>query len=177
MTSDDQKWIPVGKISGLFGVKGWMKIFSNTQPRDNILQYSPWYLKQDGQWQEFDLVNGQSHGKGVIAQLAGIDDRDKAAALMGSQVAIKRSQLPPPAEDEYYWSDLQGLMVVNLQGLELGKVTSLMETGANDVLIVHAKDEQTGKRRERLIPFVTGEIVQHVRLEQGVIEVDWDADF
>jgi len=171
-----QQWVPLGKVSGLFGVKGWIKIFSNTQPRENILTYSPWFLKRDGQWQEFKLVTGKAHGKGVIAQLSGCNDRDMAAELIGSEIAIKREQLPETAMGEYYWSDLKGLTVTNLEGIELGKVDSMLETGANDVMIVHGKGDD-GKKRERLIPFVTEEVVHEVNLEKDFITVDWDSDF
>lgn len=178
MSTDDQKqqWVPVGKLNGLFGVKGWVKIFSNTQPKENILNYSPWFLKRNGQWQEYELLAGKLHGKGVIAQLSGCTDRDIAAELIGSQIAIKREQLAKPASGEYYWNDLIGLLVTNLEGIELGKVVSMLETGANDVIVVHAAGEK-GKKRERLIPFIAEEVVHEVNLEQGFMTVDWDAEF
>jgi len=175
-TQQQQEWVSVGKLNGLFGVKGWVKIFSNTQPKENILSYSPWYLKRNGQWQEFKLLSGKSHGKGVIAHLEGCDDRDIAAELIGSEIAIKREQLPKPKDNEYYWRDLIGLVVRNLENIELGKVTSMLETGANDVLVVRGLGED-GKKRERLIPYVTEEVVQEVNLEQGFMTVDWDAEF
>ena len=179
MSTDDQEqqWVPVGKLNGLFGVKGWLKVFSNTQPKENILTYSPWYLKRDGQWQEFKLLSGKSHGKGVIAHLAGCDDRDIAATLIGSEIAIKREQLAAPASGEYYWNDLIGLSVKNLEDIELGKISSMLETGANDVIVVKGEKEATGKKRERLIPFVFEEVIQEINLEQGFMIVDWDAEF
>ena len=180
MSTDDQEqqWVPVGKLNGLFGVKGWVKIFSNTQPKENILTYSPWFLKRNGQWQEFKLLSGKSHGKGVIAQLEGCTDRDAAAELIGSEIAIKREQLAKPASGEYYWNDLIGLLVTNLDGIELGKITSMLETGANDVMIVQGEEKDTkGKKRERLIPFVFEEVIQEINLEQGFMTVDWDIDF
>jgi 16S rRNA processing protein RimM len=167
-TQQQQEWVPVGKLNGLFGVKGWVKIFSNTQPKENILSYSPWYLKRNGQWQEFKLLSGKSHGKGVIAHLEGCDDRDIAAELIGSEIAIKREQLAKPASGEYYWNDLIGLLVKNLDGVDLGKITSMLETGANDVIVTRGEKDATGKKRERLIPFV---------FEQGFMTVDWDRDF
>lgn len=180
MIDQVQEWVPLGKVSGLFGVKGWVKVFSDSQPRENILSYSPWYLKRDGQWQAFELISGKAHGKGVIAQLAGCTDRDAAAELIGSSIAIKREQLPETEADEYYWADLKGLKVINLDGIELGKIISLLETGANDVMVVLAEDgakDKKGKKRERLIPYVAKEIVHEVNLEQGFMTVDWDADF
>jgi len=175
--SQEQQWVPVGKLNGLFGVKGWVKIFSNTQPKENILSYSPWYLKRNGQWQEFKLLSGKSHGKGVIAQLAGCTDRDIAAELIGSEIAIKREQLAKPASGEYYWNDLIGLVVKNLEGIELGKVTSMLETGANDVIVTSGEKNEKGKKRERLIPFVFEEVIQEINLEQGFMIVDWDEEF
>ena len=175
--SQEQQWVPVGKLNGLYGVKGWVKIFSNTQPKENILTYSPWYLKRNGQWQEFELLSGKSHGKGVIAQLAGCTDRDIASGLIGSEIAIKREQLAAPASGEYYWSDLIGLLVKNLEDIELGTITSMLETGANDVIVVRGEKDAKGKRRERLIPFVTEEVVHEVNLEEGFMTVDWEEEF
>ncbi len=180
MSAEDKSWVPVGKLSGLFGVKGWVKIFSNTQPKENILTYSPWYLKRNGQWQEFKLLSGKSHGKGVIAQLAGCTDRDIAAELIGSEIAIKREQLAKPASGEYYWNDLIGLLVKNLDGIELGKIASMLETGANDVIVVQGEigeKDKKGIKRERLIPFIYEEVIQEINLEQGFMIVDWDSDF
>lgn len=175
-TDEVQQWVPLGKINGLFGVKGWLKVYSGTQPRDNILTYSPWYLKRDGQWQAFELLAGKAHGKGVIAHLAGCDDRDIAAGLIGSEIAIKREQLATPEPGEYYWSDLTGLKVINLEGIELGYIDSLLETGANDVIVVYGPGDK-GKKRERLIPYITDQVVREVNLEQGFMIVDWDAEF
>jgi len=175
-----QQWVPLGKVSGLFGVKGWVKVFSNTQPRENILTYSPWYLKRGGQWQEYKLLTGKPHGKSVIAHLSGCTDRDIAAELIGSEIAIKREQLPSPAPGEYYWSDLKGLKVINLEGIELGKIESMLETGSNDVMIVIGYDgtaEKGKSKRERLIPYLSDEVVHEVNLEQGFMTVDWDVDF
>jgi len=177
-TQQQQEWVPVGKLNGLFGVKGWVKIFSNTQPKENILSYSPWYLKRNGQWQEFKLLSGKAHGKGVIAQLEGCTDRDIAAELIGSEIAIKREQLAKPASGEYYWNDLIGLSVKNLDGVDLGKITSMLETGANDVIVtLSSEKDNNGKKRERLIPFVFEEVIQEINLEQGFMTADWDPEF
>ena len=179
MSTDDleqlEQWVPVGKVNGLFGVKGWIKVFSDTQPRENILTYSPWYLKNKGVWQEFKLLEGKAHGKGVIAHLSGCTDRDVAAELVGLEIAIKREQLPKPSPGEYYWSDLKGLKVINLEGIELGIVDSMFETGANDVMVVSGKGKKD--KREHLIPFLTESTVHEVNVKQGFITVDWDEDF
>lgn len=117
-------------------------------------------------------------GEGLVARLDGIDDRDRAVDLVGNEVAIQMSQLPPVAQDEFYWAQLEGLRVVNLEGEELGCVSHLFETGANDVLVVrHGRDDETdaGRTGERLIPYVKG-VVRSVDLDGGVITVDWHAD-
>ncbi len=162
--------VPVGRISGVYGVKGWVRIYSYTGPRDNILQYNPWQIQLPGGWQSVELLEGKTHGKGVIAHLAGCHDRDAAARWIGSEIAIRRSQLPAAPAGEYYWSDLIGLRVITEAGEELGTVDHLLETGANDVLVVQGE-------RERLIPYVMGKVVTEVNLETGELHVDWDPEF
>lgn len=168
--------IVLGHISGLFGIKGWVKVYSHTSPRDNILRYSPWYLQQQGEWIAYRLEEGKQHGKGIIARLENCRDRDSAAGLVGKEIAITRQQLPALDKDEYYWSDLQGLQVINQQGVELGKVSHLIETGSNDVLVVE-QAESGRKTRERLIPYIREQVIKNVDLDKGVISVDWDPDF
>ncbi|MCP4408871.1 MAG: ribosome maturation factor RimM [Gammaproteobacteria bacterium] len=160
----------VGRIHGLFGVQGWVKILSYTQPRENILQYSPWYLGQSGQWQAMERVGGRRQAKIVIAKFRGIDDRDLATGLLGAEVAIQQAQLESLPEGEYYWMQLVGLRVVNLKGNDLGVVDYLLETGANDVLVLKGNTDI-------LIPFVQNTVVKDVALDQGVITVDWDVSW
>ena len=163
--------VELGHVSGLFGVKGWIKVFSHTEPTGNILNYSPWYLQLDGCWQAFKLKQGKVHGKGIIAQLESCSDRDEAARLVGAVIAVDRSQLEELPEHEFYWSDLVGLQVVTEQGDELGKVDRLFETGANDVLVIKTKDGQ-----EHLIPYVYGDVVTAVDLAAGRMQVDWELE-
>lgn len=168
---EDKDYIVLGRINGLHGVRGWVKVYSHTQPRKNILSYSTWHLQQDGQWVAIDLIEGRPQGKGIVARLKGYDDRDQAAALIGTDIAIRREQMPKAAAGEYYWAELEGLRVINAQGVELGVVDHLLETGANDVLVVVDGDI------ERLIPYVTGQFVQGISLTDKVIKVDWDPEF
>ncbi|GMR07756.1 MAG: ribosome maturation factor RimM [Gammaproteobacteria bacterium] len=170
MGNDLSNMVVMGRISGVYGVRGWIKIFSDTDPRENILNYDPWYLKVDGKWQSFSLQGGKRHGKGVVAHLQGCDERDQALLLLNMEIAVQRQQLPAASENEFYWSDLVGLLVINQQGIELGKIDSLLETGANDVLVVKGD-------RERLIPFIHDQVVKSVDVEQGQMMVDWDPDF
>lgn len=158
--------IIVGQIRGLYGVRGWVKVFSYTDPITNIINYSPWFVNQ----QMFAVNHAKTHGKGIIAQLESINDRDEAATLLGADISIDREQLPATAQDEYYWHDLIGLTVINHEGITLGKVESLIATGANDVLVVSGE-------RERLIPFVMDHVILEVNLVEATLRVNWDADF
>ena len=158
----------VGRVTGLFGVRGWVKVFSHTEPRDNVLGYQPWQLEVDGALRTFEVVDGRVHGKGIVAQLAGIDDRDAAAALVGKDIVVERALLGPAGPGEYYYADLEWLEVETLDGTSLGRVASLFETGANTVMVVRGE-------RERLLPFTQGHVVRSV--EPGRIVVDWDPSF
>ena len=159
----------LGRISGLFGVNGWVKVFSYTQPREAILDYDQWYLQQDGAWRATAVAEGKRHGKSVIARLAGLDDRDQAAKVVGLEIAIERDELPGAEDGTYYWADLEGMLVVHRDGRELGRVAYLLETGANDVLVTEGE-------RERLIPFIAEEVILDVDFDKGVISVDWEWD-
>lgn len=160
----------MGRVSGLYGVRGWVKVYSYTQPRENILNYTPWYLEIDGCWVPFEIQAGRRHGSTVVAHLENCPDRDAAIRLLQHRIAVRSEQLPPAGEGEYYWADLIGLRVRTTDGTELGTVSDLMETGANDVLVVSGE-------RERLIPFTPGHAVRDVDLSAGVITVEWDPEF
>jgi 16S rRNA processing protein RimM len=171
--STSEEFIPVGKISGVFGVKGWMKIFSFTDPRKNILNYSPLYMSQRGEWIEVKVMTGRVQGKGIVLSLENVTDPDQVLPLIGNQLAITKQQLKPAGNNDYYWSQLIGMAVVNRQDEPLGIVDSLSETGANDVLQVTDAEQKT----QRLIPFVMDEIVDSVDLDKKIIRVDWELDY
>ena len=162
-------FILIGRINGLFGTRGWVKVFSYTRPRDNLLQYNPWYLHSAGEWRRYAVCEARRHYGGVVALLEGVADRDQAALLVRHDLAIDRSQLLAASADEYFWSDLIGLRVVNQQQQELGRVAGLIETGANDVLRVVGAVE-------RLIPFVRGIYVLDINLASGEMQVNWHQD-
>lgn len=166
----DERYVAVGRVSGVHGVKGWVKVYSYTRPRDNIVRYQPWRVERDSKSERYEVDAGGAHGKGVIAHLTGIDDRDAAAALVGAEILVRREQFANADENEYYWADLVGLEVVTTSGVALGKVDSLMETGANDVLVV------VGEQR-RLLPFLMGQVVKDVDLSARKIVVAWDPEF
>ena len=167
----EETLLHVGKISGVFGIKGWVKVFSFTGYREDILQYSPWLLKKNGVTKTIEIVTGQLQNQLVVAQIKGIDDRNAAEALMGWEIFIDKSQLPAAKQNEYYWSDLIGLQVENTEGVVLGVIDNLLETGANDVIIVQ------GEERQHAIPFLQPQIVLEVDLAARKMRVDWDADF
>lgn len=146
-------------------------MYSFTQPRENILQYSPWFLRKNDRTHEIKLVKGQRHGNAVVAELEGVSDRDVAMALVGADILIARKQLPKPNAGEYYWADLVGLSVVTENAVHLGIVDHLLETGANDVLVV------VDGEKERLIPFLQQHTILNIDLERGLMTVDWDPDF
>ena len=174
----------MGRIAGPFGVQGWVKVFPYTEDVESLLDYPVWWLRKDedadedadagaGKWREVKVAECRLHGKLLAAALEQCTDRTAAVGLKGMQVAIPRSQLPKlskSGKDGYYWADLIGLEVVNLQGEELGKVTGLLETGANDVLQVQTEE------KERLIPFV-GAVMVKVDLQACRITVDWGVDY
>ncbi|RUL72914.1 ribosome maturation factor RimM [Dyella choica] len=161
----------VGRIVGLYGVQGWVKLESWTEPRTQIFNYQPWQLTAPGGETEVKGVTGRPQGKGLIAKLPGVDDRDGAAALVGQDIYVARELLPPPGKDEYYWVDLEGLEVVTIEGVALGRVSHVFATGANDVVVVRDGE------RERLVPFVQGVYVRSVDLSGGRMVVDWDPEF
>lgn len=164
--------VPLGRIVGLHGVQGWVKLESWTEPRTQIFRYRPWLLgKAPDAVTEVDGVNGHPQGKGLVAHLPGVDDRDAAALLVGSDIFVAREQLPAAGKDEFYWVDLEGLEVATTQGVALGRVSHLFATGANDVVVVR------DSTRERLIPFIQGSYVRSVDLVAGRMVVDWDPEF
>ena len=170
MRLEDPKPVILGRVSGLFGVRGWVKIHSYTDPRAGILDYREWLVLIGDRWKPVTVAEGRPHGKTLVARFEGVDDRDEAAAFVDALIGVTREQLPAAEDGRYYWSDLEGLAVEDEGGNTLGRVAYLLETGANDVLVV--RDEG----REILVPFVTGDGIKDVDLAAGVIRVDWDWD-
>jgi 16S rRNA processing protein RimM len=166
-----QGMILLGRVHGAFGIRGELKLESFTDPEAAIFRYQPWLLR-DAQGRERELagVRGREGAKGLVATFPGIEDRDAAEALRGAELYAPRSVLPPPKPGEYYWVDLEGLRVLNLDGADFGTVSHLFSTGANDVLVARGD-------RERMIPFLEPDYIRSVDFESGVVIVDWDADF
>lgn len=171
MAETGDRRVLLGRIVGVYGVAGWVKLESYTEPRLRIFNYQPWLLKTGQAEQEMHDCHGRAQGKGIVAALPGVIDRDQAATLVGAEVWVWRSALPMIKSNEVYWTDLEGLEVVTLRGVSLGRVSHIFATGANDVIVVRDAD------RERLIPFVSGQFVHDVSLNTGRITVDWDPEF
>ncbi|CAG0983072.1 Ribosome maturation factor RimM [Methylophilaceae bacterium] len=159
----------MGRIVAPYGIYGWLKIQPDTEMLDGLLDYPEWWLGRENQWQKYEVETARVHSDTLLVKLKGVSDRDAAFALKGKQVAVPRDQLPELDENEYYWSDLIGLQVSNLQEVDFGRIIDVFETGANDVLVVKGE-------RERLIPFI-GQVVLDVDLDARTMRVDWDAEF
>lgn len=165
----EEALVVMGRVSAPYAVRGWLKIQTQTEYIDSLLDYPVWYLGKPGQWRKFGLAEGKVHGQYLLAHLEGMDDRNAAEAVMGQLIAVPREDRPAAEAGEYYWDDLIGLAVVNGEGIDLGRVTGLLETGAHDVIVVKGDVE-------RLIPFVDA-YVREVDLEAGRILVDWGLDY
>lgn len=159
----------MGHVFAPFGVQGQIKVHAYTEAIDGLLDYPTWWLGKAGSWREYKVGRATLNGSALVAQLEGVAGRDAALGLKGSQIAVTRDALPPAGPDEYYWSDLVGLKVVNAEGVDFGRVSGLLETGADDVLVVEGE-------RQRLIPFA-GRFILDVDLAAGQIRVDWGADY
>jgi len=178
MTGDIDNKVILGRITGIFGLQGWVKVHSDTNPRENITGYKRWWLKQSGSWQRWQVTGGRPQGKTIIAQLEGVSTPEQSSELVGATIAVERDEMPKLRPGEYYWADLQNLQVRTVDGTEIGVVARLFETGANDVLVVADQREgHTGKGKEVLVPWLVPDVVTEVDMENRMITVDWDPDF
>jgi len=178
----------VARITGAHGIKGWVKVHSYTQPAENVFSYKPWRVKLDGRWQELEADSFRAQGKGTVAHLCGIDDRNDAEALSGLDICVLRDQFDVLEGGDHYWYQLQGLKVFSVGGngaagssadgdsrVLLGEVAGFLETGANDVLVVKGVADSIDQK-ERLIPYVD-QFLLKVDTDAGEILVDWDPEF
>ncbi|GAA6138614.1 ribosome maturation factor RimM [Arenicella sp. 4NH20-0111] len=171
-------YVELGKIVGVWGVKGWVKLHSYTRNRPDIAVYKTWYLSRhkkgpgsDATVQAVDVIQCREQAKGIVAQLDSIVDRDQALAMSGLGIWVKQSDLPKLPDGQFYWQQLIGLTVSNEEA-EIGVIKSILETGANDVLVCFSSSRNT----EILIPY-NDEVVVGVDLEAGSMKVTWDPDF
>ncbi len=171
------KKITLGKVGTVYGVKGWLKIHSFTDDPEAILDYFPWSLKIGNTIQPVEITDWRKHNKSLIIKVKGIDDRDQAQSLVNSEILINENALPKLPDGEFYWRELIGMNVVTNQGYDLGTVSDLMETGANDVLVVKANRNDSFNQKERLIPYLFDQVVISVDTINKQICVDWDPGF
>jgi 16S rRNA processing protein RimM len=169
--------ILLGKVGAVYGIKGWLKIHSFTEEPEAIFDYTPWSLKLGGKEQSIEITDWRKHNNGLIAKFANIEDRDEAQAFVGSEIFVDESLLPDLPEGEFYWRDLIGMSVVTDKGYDLGQVSDVMETGANDVLVVKANRNDGFGKKERLVPYILDQVIISVSMENKQICVDWDPGF
>lgn len=173
---DAEAVVVLGRFNSPFGIQGWIKVYSYTDPMENIQSYRPWLVKQNGEWKPLKVKSIKKQGKGLIAKLDTIDTPEAARLYCEAEIAVPREVLPTLAEGDFYWSQLQNLKVFTESGELLGRVDHLMETGANDVLVVKG-DAESIDQETRLIPYVPEKVVTMVDLEAGILRVDWDPEF
>ncbi|WP_447530022.1 ribosome maturation factor RimM [Vreelandella sp. TE19] len=172
----DDAHVVLGKLTSPHGVKGWLKVYSYTNPIDSILEYPEWWVRQGQTLTRMPVITGRRQGKALVVQLKDINDRTAAEALAQAEILLPKEALPELADDEYYWHELEGLQVFTVSGERLGQVSYLFETGANDVMVVRG-DENAIDRRERLVPFLPDDVVREVDLDESKMIVEWDPEF
>lgn len=169
--------IVLGKVGSAYGVRGWLKVFSFTQNTKSIFDYQPWLIRHVGQWKLIELEDWKPHIQSWIIKIQGVDRRDTANLLTHSKIIIDANQLPLLEGDDYYWKDLIGCRLVTTEGYQLGKVINMLETGFNDVMVVKAPLKDMFGMKERLVPFLYGEVVKEVNIFTRVIKVNWEPGF
>lgn len=167
MSHSDADYVIIGKVGATYGVQGWLKVYSYTEIVTDILEYTPWYLQEKDGWKTIKLQDGRQHGKGIVVKFSGFNTPENARALTGKVIGTSRAQLPALKKDEYYWRDLEGLTVINHHGDVLGKVIYLMDTGANDVLVVEGD-------KKHAIPYLLNKVITRIDLDKKVMYVNWE---
>jgi 16S rRNA processing protein RimM len=158
--------LTVGHFGKSYGIKGWLRVNSLTDPPENILKYLPWQIQHLGEWRRVEISDFQKRGQQIIVKISGCDTPEQAKSYMNFSIAIYRDQLPVLPPGEYYWIELIGMTVINEKGVKLGQVESLMETGSNDVLVIQGENRS-------LLPY-TNEVIKEIKINEGIIIVDWD---
>lgn len=184
MVDSSEERILLGHITGVSGIKGWVKVHSDTNPRENIISYASWYLEQSGSWRSVRVLGGRPQGKTIVAHIEGVSSPEQAGELIGARIAVQRGALPALAEGEYYWADLTGMHVRTVSDVSIGPVSRLFETGANDVVVITdertqsvSEDAKSSATREVLVPWLVPDVIKEVDMLNRVITIDWDPDF
>ena len=163
--------IIVGRLASPYGLQGWLKIISFTNPPQNLLDYKTIQIQHHSKWHSHDIEGGKCHGKFLVIKIPHCNDRETAREYTNDLIAVPRHTLTPLKKDEYYWADLIGLSVINQKNSKLGVIDSLLETGSNDVMVVI--DEHN---HERCLPY-TSLVVKQIDLQNKIMIVDWDENF
>ncbi|MCE1649440.1 ribosome maturation factor RimM, partial [Enterobacter hormaechei] len=169
--------IVLGKLGSAYGIRGWLRVFSSTENAEDIFEYQPWFIQRSGQWQHIELETWKHHNQDIIVKIKGIDDRDAANLFTNCEIVVDSNKLPELENGDYYWKDLIGCQVINTVGYNLGIVDDMMETGSNDVMVIKANLKDAFGIKERLVPFLDGQVIKKVDLATKTIEVDWDPGF
>ncbi|MCA6222891.1 ribosome maturation factor RimM [Photorhabdus antumapuensis] len=169
--------IVLGKLGSTYGIRGWLRVFSSTEHAEDIFEYQPWFIQLEGRWQHIELEAWKHHNQDMIIKIKGIDDLDAANLLTNYEIIVDSEQLPELDTGDYYWKDLIGCQVISTAGYSLGTVNDMMETGSNDVMVIKANLKDAFGIKERLIPFLDGQVIKKVDLATKTIEVDWDPGF
>jgi 16S rRNA processing protein RimM len=178
MNKPEDEMLVAGKITGAYGIKGWVKLHALTDSPDSFFAFSRWQIVRNGKPEPIVFEDGKPHGKGLVAKVAGVDSRTEAELLRGLEVWVPADELPVLEAGEYYWHELQGVQVFcehEGQTLLLGEVDHLLETGANDVLVLRPCAGSIDER-ERLIPYLPGDVVLEVDRDDNRMLVSWHPD-
>lgn len=168
--------VVLGEIVSVHGIRGAVKVYSHTQPLDNVLNYPVWILRKGREQRQVSVTAGRVQGRVLVVQLKGLKDRDQALELKDWEICVPQSELPDLSEGEYYWHQLVGLQVVTVEGQLLGRIDHLLETGSNDVMVVKPCAGSIDQR-ERLLPYLPDMYIKHIDLTEALMQVDWDPEF
>ncbi len=169
--SSTQKYVVIGKFGKTHGLQGWIRVYPFTETVEAMLSYKPWYIAVKEEREELKIDGVHPHGRAIIVHIEAVNDVDAVRYYTDKEIFVLHDQLPKLDNDEYYWSDLKGLTVVNREGVELGVIDHLMETGSNDVLVV------LGKKKQHVIPFLREKFVLEIDFDKNIMIVDWDPEF
>ncbi|ACQ68862.1 ribosome maturation factor RimM [Candidatus Williamhamiltonella defendens] len=174
MTTHLKQPVIVGKIGSTYSVRGWLKMFSFTEKTDSIFDYQPWFIQHKNHWQFIDIEDWKCHQQDFLLKIKNIDEKEKAQHFVNAEITVDASQLPVLEEGDYYWKDIIGCQVIHISGDVIGTVVSMIETGANDVMVVQT---QIQDHKSCLVPFLCDQVVKKVDKVMQQIQVDWDLDF
>jgi 16S rRNA processing protein RimM len=173
---DDDDWLVLGQVGKLHGVKGWVKVRSFTEENSAILQHRQFRGEKNGVFSNFEVEAHRNQPNGLVVKFKNFDDPESVIDIVGMTLSVKVKQLPALEVGEFYWHQLEGLRVLNLQGENFGIVKKMLQTGANDVVVVKPVDSSLDNR-ERLIPWVRGDVIKSIDVEKGELIVSWLSDY